>query len=248
VTATTPALELAGVERAHAAGNARFVLEIDRFAVRRGEAIALTGPSGTGKSTMLDLLALALKPDRADRFALTTRAGAVVDVAAAWARDDIDALTAVRAAHHGYVLQQGGLLPYLTVRENIALSQRVQGVDDPAQVEAVALNLEIAGLLDRKPAALSVGQRQRAAIARAIAHRPEIVLADEPTASVHPALADTVMALLVAQAREADAALILATHDPARAARHGIEIVEVEIAVGSGGGRSRFSRRASTGA
>jgi putative ABC transport system ATP-binding protein len=247
VTATAPALELVGVERAHAAGNARFVLEIDSFAVRRGEAIALAGPSGTGKSTMLDLLALALKPDRAARFALTTRAGLVVDVAAAWARDDIDALTAARAAHYGYVLQQGGLLPYLTVRENIALSQRVQGSSDPAQIEAVASNLDIVDLLERRPAALSVGQRQRAAIARALAHRPEIVLADEPTASVHPALADTVMALLVAQAREADAALILATHDPARAARHGMEIVEVAIAA-DGGGRSRFSRAVGGGA
>lgn len=241
MTDSPPALLLEGVERAHAAGNARFVLEVDRFAVHRGEALALAGPSGTGKSTMLDLLALALRPDKAERFALATRDGAIVDVAAAWARGDIDSLTAARARHFGYVLQQGGLLPYLTVRENIALSQRVQGTSDPSRITALARNLEIDALLDRKPAALSVGQRQRAAIARALSHRPEIVLADEPTASVHPALADTVLALLVAQAREADAALILATHDPERAARHGMEIVGVTLAAG-GAGRSRFSR------
>jgi putative ABC transport system ATP-binding protein len=190
---------------------------------------------------MLDMLALALSPDRATRFALATRGGEEIDVADAWKRGEADRLTEIRAAHIGYVLQQGGLLPFLTVGENIALSQRVLGRPEPARIEALAARLGIADLLDRKPAALSVGQRQRAAIARALAHQPEIVLADEPTASVHPALADTVLALLVEQAREADAALVLATHDPERASRHGVEIVAVSVAE-DGAGRSRFDR------
>jgi putative ABC transport system ATP-binding protein len=96
------------------------------------------------------------------------------------------------------------------------------------------------------PATLSGGQRQRVAIARALAHAPEIVLADEPTASVHPALADAVMALLVEQARAGDAALVLATHDPDRAARQGFEIIPVATGTVNGGlggtTRSRFSR------
>ncbi|MGE3934048.1 MAG: ABC transporter ATP-binding protein [Rhodospirillaceae bacterium] len=242
-----PAFDLVRVSRAHSAAGSRFVLEVDAFAVRRGEALALVGPSGAGKSTMLDLLALALKPDAAERFTLTARDGAAVDIAAAWATGAIDRLTAARAAHLGYVLQQGGLLPFLTVAENIALSQRVLGRRDPERVRTLAERLDIAALLDRKPAALSVGQRQRAAIARALAHDPEILLADEPTASVHPALADTVLALLVEQARAADAALILATHDPDRAARHGMEIVQVAVSA-EGAGRSRFTRRAAAAA
>jgi len=241
--APPPAFDLLQVSRAHNAAGTRFVLEIDAFSVRRGEALALVGPSGAGKSTMLDLLALALKPDAAERFTLTARDGQVVDIAAAWRDRAIDRLTATRAAHLGYVLQQGGLLPFLTVAENIALSQRVLGRRDPGRVRDLAERLDIAGLLERKPAALSVGQRQRAAIARALAHAPEILLADEPTASVHPALADTVLALLVEQARAADAALILATHDPDRAARHGMEIVQVVVSA-EGAGRSRFTRRA----
>ena len=221
-----------------------FELLVESLVVRRGEAVAFAGPSGSGKSTLLDLLALALRPSRAGVFSLGTRAGPSIDVAALWRAGDEDGLTAARAAHLGYVLQQGGLLPFLSVRQNIALGQAVLGRPDPARVEAVAERLEIAPLLDRPPATLSVGQRQRAAIARALAHRPEVVLADEPTASVHPALADTVLALLVEQARQEDAALVLATHDPDRAARHGFEIVPVEAVAGEdiGGGRSRVRR------
>jgi putative ABC transport system ATP-binding protein len=133
------------------------------------------------------------------------------------------------------------LLPFLTLRENMRLAQRVGGRGDRARIEELARRLGIDGLLDRKPATLSVGQRQRAAIARALAHGPEIVLADEPTASVHPALADTVLALLVEQVRAADAALVIATHDPERAARHGIEICAAILAA-DGTARSRFSR------
>jgi len=80
------------------------------------------------------------------------------------------------------------------------------------------------------------------AIARALAHRPEILLADEPTASVHPALADIVLGLLIEQARQQDTALLLATHDPDRAARHGFSLLPLATEAGAGGGRSRLSR------
>ena len=211
---------------------------VDAFDVRRGDALALVGPSGSGKSTLLDLLALTLRPSGCAGFVLSTRTGGMIDVAALWHQRDEDRLTATRAEHVGYVLQQGGLLPFLSVRQNMGLGQAVLGRPDPARIEALAERLEIAALLDRAPATLSVGQRQRVAIGRALAHRPEIVLADEPTASVHPALADTVLALLIEQARRDDTALILATHDPDRAQRHGFEIVRMEIEPGRGGGRS----------
>lgn len=199
-----------------------FELLLPAFRADPGEAIAVTGASGAGKSTLLDLLALALRPDHAASFTL---AGA--DVAALWRHDAADALADLRASRLGYVLQQGGLLPFLSVRENIALPQRLAGRADAARIEELAARLEIADQLAKKPAALSVGQRQRAAIARALAHRPAIVLADEPTASVHPEMADTVLSLLAATARDSGAALVLATHDPARAAAAGFALLPI---------------------
>jgi putative ABC transport system ATP-binding protein len=242
---STPTLLLQDVIIRHQApgGALGFELVIEEFSITRGEALALVGPSGSGKSTLLDLLALARRPSSTGRFLLTPRAGKAIDLGAVWRAGDDNSLTAIRAAHFGYILQTGGLLPFLSVRRNIALSQAVLGQPDPAHIEALAARLEIASLLERMPASLSVGQRQRVAIARALAHRPEILLADEPTASVHPALADTVLALLIEQAREQDTALILATHDPDRAARHGFTILPIRTEAGdAGAGRSWLNR------
>jgi putative ABC transport system ATP-binding protein len=242
---STPTLLLQDVIIRHQApgGALGFELVIEEFSITRGEALALVGPSGSGKSTLLDLLALARRPSTTGRFLLTPRAGKAIDLGAVWRAGDDNSLTAIRAAHFGYILQTGGLLPFLSVRRNIALSQAVLGRPDPAHIEALAARLEIAHLLERMPATLSVGQRQRVAIARALAHRPEILLADEPTASVHPALADTILALLIEQAREQDTALILATHDPDRAARHGFTILPIRTEAGdAGAGRSWLNR------
>jgi putative ABC transport system ATP-binding protein len=236
--AAAPALLL---EEAHCSLGAGFRLEIGRFVLAPGEAVALAGPSGAGKSTMLDLLALARRPDAAGQFILGGRSGGPVDIAALWRRGDVEALTRLRAARFGYVLQQGGLLPYLSVARNIALSQAILGRPDPGQVREMAQRLGLTALLDRLPGTLSVGERQRVAIARALAHAPDIVLADEPTASVHPALADEVLLLLQEQARAGGVALVLATHDLDRTARHGFEILPVVPAPGSGG-LSRIDR------
>jgi putative ABC transport system ATP-binding protein len=217
------ALSITGVaKRRGAGGRGDFALLIPAFAIDPGEAIAITGPSGSGKSTLLDLLALALKPDTAASFTLGG-----TDAASLWRADRADALARLRAARLGYVLQQGGLLPFLTVRQNIILPQRLAGRVDARRVQDLAERLDIADQLDKKPAALSVGQRQRAAIARALAHRPAIVLADEPTASVHPEMADTILSLLAGTARESGAALVLATHDPARAQAAGFSLLPI---------------------
>lgn len=240
------ALSLRQVLCGHAApqGAGGFELVVEALTIGRGEAVAFAGPSGSGKSTLLDLLALTLRPFGMDSFTLSTRDGATIDLGALWRGRREDQLTGTRAAHLGYVLQQGGLLPFLSVRQNIALGQAVLARPDPDRIVTLARRLEIEALLDRFPGTLSVGQRQRVAIGRALAHRPEIVLADEPTASVHPALADTILALLIEQAREDDTALILTTHDPDRAARHGFEVVPLTIDAGAGGGRSLVRREA----
>ncbi|UPY38937.1 ATP-binding cassette domain-containing protein [Sediminicoccus sp. KRV36] len=217
------ALSLEGVR----AGHRGFVLEIAALTLHRGEAVALHGPSGAGKSTLLDLLALARAPEAAHSFMLMPREAAPLDLRALWAAGEDGAITDARARHYGYVLQQGGLLPFLDVRANIEMPLALLGRSAVGRVRALAVRLEIKDLLHRMPATLSVGQRQRVAIARALVHMPDIVLADEPTASVHPGMADTVMALLREEASAAGAALLLATHDPERAARQGFRLLQL---------------------
>jgi putative ABC transport system ATP-binding protein len=217
-----PALAIEALARTNGSGPGAFVLEVEHFCLRAGEAVAVAGPSGSGKSTLLDLAALAVAPDHAGVLSVAGE-----DAAALWRSGDAEALARLRARGIGYVLQTGALLPFITVRANIALPQRLSGRGDLAHVEALADTLGIADVLDRKPAALSVGQRQRAAIARALSHRPALVLADEPTASVHPEMADTVLALLIGQTEAHGAALLLATHDPERALRFGLPVVPV---------------------
>lgn len=233
-------LSLRGVTKAYRGDAAPFALEVPEFDVMPGEALALAGPSGSGKSTLLMMLALASPPDAGD-FAF---AGA--DIARLWRDGRRDALAALRARRIGVVPQTGGLLPYLTVAGNIALTQRIAGCEDAARVRMLAAELGIAAQLRKRPAELSVGQRQRVSIARALAHRPALVLADEPTASVHPELADAVLALLRRECVASGAALLVATHDPDRAARAGYPVLNCTThAPGADGiARSVFARPA----
>ncbi len=218
-------LQVHGLERRLGDG---FRLSVPEFALAEGDRVAVVGPSGAGKSTFLALLALALKPGRADGFTLRRGpGGAAVDAARLWARGDEAGLAALRAAAIGYVPQTAGLLPFLTLRRNIALTQALAGRRDAALIGSLAERLEIAGVLERLPAQVSVGQRQRAAVARALAHRPALVLADEPTASVHPSQADEILRLLRDTA-EAGAAVLLSTHDVPRAKAAGLRLLGCE--------------------
>ena len=204
---------------AAAAGEA-FALQVPRFRLAPGEALAIGGPSGSGKSTFLDLLALLRRPTTLSAFRLAGH-----DAGALWLSSARAARTRLRAATLGYVLQTGGLLPYLDVEENLRLPQRLLGRGDPAWVTHLLEALGLTALRRRLPAALSIGERQRVAVARAIAHRPALVLADEPTASLDPAHGERVLTLLVSLCRQAGAGLIVVTHDTTIADRHRLEPV-----------------------
>jgi putative ABC transport system ATP-binding protein len=210
---------LNGIERQYGSASGGFALRVPDLRIAAGECIVVLGPSGSGKSTLLDLLAFLATPEPHGRFTFSPKEG-THDILAAWdGRRYL--LKTLRARHIGYVLQSGGLLPYLTVRENILLGRRLLRQDIPGPLLRLADDLSIAALLNRHPDALSVGQRQRVAIARALAHQPALVLADEPTAALDATIALTAADTLVAGAASVGAALVVVTHDKAIAARIG---------------------------
>ena len=200
-------LRLEGL-RYQRAGDGAFAIEVPALVMAPGQVLGVVGPSGCGKSTLVDMLALLRRPTRVARFELQG-----TDVAALWQRDAVDECTALRAAQVGVVLQTGGLMPSLTVLENVRLAQRLLGAPDEAWVAHLLAALDLRGLGPRRPAQLSIGQRQRVAIARALSHRPALLLADEPTASLGVDHAPAALDLLLSLARDSGAALVIVSHD-----------------------------------
>ena len=224
-------LNLNAVHKSRGVGSQRYSLVIPALTLREGEQLAIVGPSGCGKSTLLDVLALVLAPDQVGQFEFNQ-----VDIGGLWRADQQSALAALRSQHLGYVLQTGGLLGFLDVRGNIALSRQLLGLKDDGSVTRLAEQLEISDQLAKKPAALSVGQRQRVSCARALAHAPQLVLADEPTASLDPLNAERVMQALLAQAREHRAACVIATHDEPLARASGLQVRRISCRRDADGG------------
>lgn len=201
-----------GLRKTRAQGGTIFELHVPKLEVDEGEFLALVGESGCGKSTLLDLLALVLRPDTVDRFLLAQRPGSVVDIKALWQQDDEEGLARVRRDLLGYVLQSGGLLPFLSVSGNIALPRRLKE-GRAGDVRVLAERMGLADLLGKKPRFLSGGQRQRAAILRALAHRPAIILADEPTAAVDGTRARAIVSDFRSLARAEGCTILMVSHD-----------------------------------
>lgn len=194
-------------------GEAGFLLQVPELVVNAGDKVALAGMSGCGKSTLLDMLAMVLKPDQAAEFSFAPSGAGAFDVAALWRSGRQDSLGRLRMRSIGYVLQTGGLFPFLTVKENIELPRRAANLPRVGRGRELAERLGIDRYLDQKPDKLSVGERQRVAIARAMAHEPAVVLADEPTAALDPITADQIMAAFADLVAENGTTLIVATHD-----------------------------------
>ncbi|QXI31349.1 ABC transporter ATP-binding protein [Pseudomonas vanderleydeniana] len=228
-------ISLRDVRKTRGEGAQRYSLVIPRLDLVPGQQWAVVGPSGCGKSTLLDLLALVLAPDRAGLFAFEAAAG-TQDVAALWREGQHDRLAQLRSRYLGYVLQTGGLLGFLDVRGNIELSRKLLGMADDGSVQRLAEQLEIADQLDKKPQALSVGQRQRVGCARALAHGPRLLLADEPTAALDPLNAGRVMQLLLGQAARQGACCVIASHDEALVRDLGMSVLRIACQRDADGG------------
>ena len=177
--------------------------------VPAGQFLAIAGPSGSGKSTLLGLIA-GLDQPTAGQIEV-----AGVDVTAL----DEDGLARFRRDHVGYVFQSFHLLPTLTAQENVAVPLELAG-DAGAAARAAALLAEV-GLAARAhhyPVQLSGGEQQRVAVARAMARRPALLLADEPTGNLDSATGKQIIELLVSVNRRLGSTLVLVTHDAALAA------------------------------
>jgi len=159
------------------------------------------------------MLAFILQPTEVGTFSFQPeREDESLDIHTYWKNGRLNHLSDLRKRHIGYVMQTGGLLPYLTVRENMNLCRSVLGLRPDGMVEHLAEELGITAQLDKLPDTLSTGERQRVAIGRAVAHRPSIVIADEPTASIDPFAAEMVMSMFIGLAEEFEITVILASH------------------------------------
>ncbi|HIF26062.1 MAG TPA: ABC transporter ATP-binding protein [Micavibrio sp.] len=179
-------------------------LSFPDLSVDTGDSVLLLGPSGSGKTTLLSALAGLLKPSEGsvqiegnDFYALSSAK-----------RDQI------RGQNFGFVFQTLHLLPSLTLRQNIALAaDMAKASPDEGRLDKLIKDLGLTDKAHRKPDALSQGEQQRAAIARAVLLRPKVIMADEPTSALDDENAQKVMDLLEAQAKDTGAALLIATHD-----------------------------------
>ena len=210
-------------------GEHGFELTVPELIIRQGEKVALVGFSGCGKSTLLDLLAMILQPDSTAEFAFFTNKDKRLDVAHTWESKNLDRLARARMRYIGYVLQTGGLLPFLSVYDNIALSRHGLGLEAQDAVKAVAEKLGIDRHLEKYPVQLSVGERQRVSIARAMAHEPSVVIADEPTASLDPINAEEIMGLFTRLTEEKGVTLVVATHEWDRVEELGFRRIQFNL-------------------
>lgn len=197
-----------GLERTYGSGdNATRALTGASLDLAAGELVVVRGPSGSGKTTLLNLLG---GLDRADSGSLAIMG---TDVTAATPADWVE----LRRSTIGYVFQAFALIPHLSAAENIELPLRVIGTpvaERDARVAELLDLVDLAAHANQRPSELSGGQQQRVGIARALANRPKLLIADEPTGQLDSLTAESMMALISRLVHEQGVAAIVSTHDP----------------------------------
>lgn len=198
--------------------------------LQAGDVCAIHGPSGCGKSTLLEALGLLLRPASLAHFALA----GFGDISRQVREKHSQPLTEMRAKALGFVLQSGGLLPFLSVERNIHLQRQLLGMPQrSALVEEAIERLAIGRLLALKPSALSIGERQRVAFVRAIAHEPALLLADEPTSALDPINAHALFELMLELIAKRPMAALVVSHDAHLLDRFQLERLQAQVGQGS---------------
>lgn len=208
-----PIVALEGLRRAFEQGGQRIeVLRGVDLKIMPGEIVALLGPSGSGKSTMLQAVGL-LEGGFEGSISLVGERAETLPT---------DQRTRLRRDHLGFVYQFHHLLPDFDARENVVMPQMIRGVpraDAEARADALLTSLGLAARLTHRPSQLSGGEQQRVAVARALANRPALVLADEPTGNLDEATSDAVLSQFLDLVRGEGSAALVATHNERLAAR-----------------------------
>lgn len=189
-----------------------FAVSLPLLSLKAGEVVAITGPSGCGKSTLIEGLGLILRPQTVGCYRLLDQD--LTEAVRHPQRVSEQKLAHLRSRALGFVPQSGGLLPYLTVDQNIALQARIQCQQpDVAWLSEAVARLGLTGLGSRFPRELSMGQRQRVSFLRALAHRPAVLLADEPTAALDPHHARHLFEVMLDMVRDVGVAAVVVTHE-----------------------------------
>jgi putative ABC transport system ATP-binding protein len=203
------AIETIAISKIYGSGNTEVIAMRDAtMKLRQGEIAALLGPSGSGKSTFLTAVGLINPPTSGKVY---IRGELVLD-----GEKELKNLTEYRRRHIGFIFQKSNLIPFLSAIENVQVAMELNG-ESPREARKRSMELlEYLGVHDRAdsmPSMLSGGQQQRVAVARALANRPEVILADEPTAALDSQRGRQVMELLTKVAHEQNAGVIVVTHD-----------------------------------
>jgi putative ABC transport system ATP-binding protein len=193
--------------------------------IERGEFTALVGPSGSGKTTLLNLIGGLDTPDEGTISINGTEITALTP----------NQLIEFRLQNIGFVFQSFNLIPVLTAKENVEFIMQLQGLDKQMRAERIKNLFKQIGLeekLDSRPSQLSGGQQQRVAVARALASKPQFVLADEPTANLDSKSAANLLDIMTLLNKEENMTFIFSTHDPRviERARRVITLVDGKIA------------------
>ncbi|MCA9172456.1 MAG: ABC transporter ATP-binding protein [Planctomycetales bacterium] len=206
---SSPAIEAVNLTKRYGSGNTEVIaLNNASLSVQGGEIVALLGPSGSGKSTLLTALGLINPPTSGN-----VRIGGTEVLRGPTAQVN---LRSFRRQHIGYVFQKSNLVPFLSAVENVQIAMQLNGASIRKSRDRAIELMDYLGVADRAsnlPSMLSGGQQQRVAVARALANRPSVILADEPTAALDGHRGRQVMELFAMVAHEQSAAVIVVTHD-----------------------------------